>query len=178
MDPLRIIEKYYVGQPELQQLLLRHSTAVAERALRIAYAHPELCLDKDFLWEAALLHDIGIVRTNAPSILCTGSEPYICHGFIGAEMMRSEGYERHALVCERHTGTGLTLEQIISSQWPLPHRDMQPLSMEEKVICYADKFYSKTRLDHEKSVEEARKSLLKFGEAGIEKFDRWNKLFG
>ena len=92
--------------------------------------------------------------------------------------MRSEGYERHALVCERHTGTGLTLEQIISSQWPLPHRDMQPVSMEEKVICYADKFYSKTRLDHEKSVEEARKSLLKFGEAGIEKFDRWNKLFG
>ncbi|MBO4589641.1 MAG: HDIG domain-containing protein [Bacteroidaceae bacterium] len=178
MNPLAIIEKYYASQPELHKLLLAHSTQVAKRALRVADAHPELGLDRQFLMEAALLHDIGIIRTNAERIFCFGTEPYICHGYLGAEMMRAEGFPRHALVCERHTGTGLTLQQIIDSGWPLPHRDMQPLTPEEQVICFADKFYSKTRLDHEKSVEEARQSLMKFGEEGIKKFDLWCTLFG
>lgn len=178
MNPIAIIEKYYSAQPELQQLLLTHSTSVAKRALSISRAHPELGLDEDFLWEAAMLHDIGIVRTDAPAILCFGTEPYICHGFIGAEMMRREGFPRHALVCERHTGTGLTLQQIATAGWPLPQRDMQPVTMEEQVVCYADKFYSKTRLDHEKSVDEAQHSLMKFGEAGIAKFNHWHELFG
>ena len=91
--------------------------------------------------------------------------------------MRREGYERHALVCERHTGAGLTLSQIETRDLPVPHRDMLPLSLEEKVICFADKFFSKTRLQEEKTVEQARKSLLKFGEDGVERFDRWCEMF-
>ena len=61
MNPLAIIEKYYASQPELHKLLLVHSTQVAKRALRVADAHPELGLDRQFLMEAALLHDIGII---------------------------------------------------------------------------------------------------------------------
>jgi uncharacterized protein len=49
--------------------------------------------------------------------------------------------------------------------------------MEEQVICFADKFFSKTKLAEEKSVEQARKSLLKFGEEGVERFDRWCQMF-
>jgi len=45
--------------------------------------------------------------------------------------MISEGYPKHGLVCERHTGTGITLEMIIKNNLPLPHRDMVPVSMEE-----------------------------------------------
>ena len=65
--------------------------------------------------------------------------------------MRSEGYPRHALVCERHTGAGLSLEDIIAQNLPVPHRDMLPVSMEEQVVCFADKFYSKTHLEREKA---------------------------
>ncbi len=176
MNPLEIIDKY-CKEEELRHILLVHSRAVADKALAIARNHPELQADEQFIEEAALLHDIGIVRVNAPAIACVGEEPYICHGILGAEILRAEGLERHALVCERHTGTGLTLQQIIAQQLPLPHRDMQPVSIEEQIICFADKFFSKTRLESEKSVEQARRSLEKFGEEGLVKFDAWCTCF-
>ena len=176
MNPLEIIDKY-CKEEELRHILLVHSRAVADKALAIARNHPELQADEQFIEEAALLHDIGIVRVNAPAIACVGTEPYICHGILGAEILRAEGLERHALVCERHTGTGLTLQQIVAQQLPLPHRDMQPVSIEEQIICFADKFFSKTSLESEKSAEQARRSLEKFGEEGLVKFDAWCTCF-
>ena len=176
MNPLDIINKYCTSE-EQRQILLIHSRAVADKALAIARKHPEWAIDEQFIEEAALLHDIGIVQVNAPAIACQGTEPYICHGILGAAILRSEGLERHALVCERHTGTGLTLQQIIEQGLPLPHIDMQPVSMEEQIICFADKFFSKTRLDTEKSVEQARRSLEKFGADGLVKFDAWCSKF-
>ena len=52
---------------------------------------------------------------------------------------------------------------LVQLRVPVPHRDMLPVSMEEQVICFADKFYSKTHLEQEKSVEKARKSLQRYG---------------
>ena len=49
--------------------------------------------------------------------------------------------------------------------------------MEEKVICYADKFFSKTHLDREKTIQQAEKSLVKFGEEGVLRFKEWEKMF-
>lgn len=177
MNPIDIINKYYPEPNELKHILLTHSRSVADKALQIADKHPELGLDRDFIYEGAMVHDIGIFLTDADTIFCFGQKPYICHGYLGADLMRSEGYPRHALVCERHTGAGLSLDQIIAQNLPVPHRDMVPVSLEEQVICFADKFYSKTHLDKEKSVEKARKSLEKYGEAGVERFDRWCKMF-
>jgi len=177
MDYQAIIDKYYPEENELRRILMIHSRSVADKALAIAEAHPELPIDKQFVEEAAMLHDIGIFRTNAPSIYCFGAEPYICHGTIGAQLMREEGFPQHALVCERHTGSGLSLLEIERQNLPVPHHDMLPLSLEEKLICYADKFFSKTHLDRERTIEQARNSLLKFGEEGIARFDTWIQLF-
>lgn len=104
MDALAIINKYYPEDNELKHILLTHSRSVADKALWIAGKHPELNLDKQFLEEAAMLHDIGIFMTDADGICCFGSYSYICHGYLGADLMRKEGFPRHALVCERHTG--------------------------------------------------------------------------
>ena len=175
--PYTIIYKYYPDDNQLRQILLNHSERVAHKALQVADNHPELSLDRQFLWEASLLHDIGIFLCDAPGIQCFGTHPYICHGYLGADLLRQEGFERHALVCERHTGAGLSLAQIESRDLPVPHRDMLPLSLEEQVVCFADKFFSKTRLLEEKTVEQARKSLMKFGEDGVERFDRWCGMF-
>lgn len=176
MTPIDIINKY-CKEDGLRHILLAHSRAVADKAADIVRHHPELGADAQFIEEAALLHDIGIVHVDAPTIKCYGTEPYIRHGILGAEILRREGLEHHALVCERHTGTGLTLQQIIGQGLPLPHQDMQPVSIEEQIICFADKFFSKTRLETEKTVEQARRSLEKFGEEGLEKFDMWCKMF-
>lgn len=177
MNPLDIIKKYYCEGSDAYRILTIHSRSVADKALAIARMHPELDLDLSFIEEAAMLHDIGIFKCNAPEIDCHGDAPYICHGYLGAELMRAEGFPRHALVCERHTGTGLSLQMIEEQHLPVPHRDMRPVSWEEQIICFADKFYSKTHLDREKQLEKIRKSLSKYGAATLSQFDEWYKLF-
>lgn len=92
MDYQSIIDKYYPSENELRRILLVHSRQVADRCLLIAKKHPELKLDVEFLEEAAMLHDIGIFRCNAPGIQCFGTEPYIRHGIIGGEILRQEGW--------------------------------------------------------------------------------------
>ena len=177
MNYQAIIDKYYSEADDLQQLLLKHSRQVADRCLLICDRHPELRLDREFLEEAAMLHDIGIRWCSAPSIFCNGTEPYIRHGLIGGEILRKEGWERHARVAERHTGTGLTRLQIEKQGLPLPAADYIPEELEEQVVCYADKFYSKSHPERELTVLEAAKSLEKFGHEGVEKFLGWAKLF-
>ena len=178
MNWQQIIDKYYgEGSDKLKSLLLLHSQSVARKALQIGFSHTELSLDMKFIEEAAMLHDIGIIRCNAPGIYCHGTEPYICHGRIGAEMLRGEGLPRHARVCERHTGAGLTRDDIVSQQLPLPQQDFLPETMEEKLVCYADKFFSKSRPDEEKTLEQAVRSLSKCGDEGVSRFMEWHEMF-
>ena len=177
MDYQSIIDKYYKDNLELKDILLRHSRAVAEKALAIADTHPELHLDRQFIIEAAMVHDIGIIKTDAPDIQCFGTEPYIRHGVLGAEMMRAEGFPLHARVCERHTGAGLSLKEIEEQHLPLPHEDLLPETLEEKAICYADKFFSKTKLDREKTLEQAERSVAKHGEEGLKRFKEMEETF-
>jgi len=177
MNWQKIIDKYYIEDNELKNILIIHSQSVARKALQIVSLHPELHLDANFIREGAMLHDIGIIRTNASGIYCFGTEPYICHGLLGGEMLRLEGFPLHARVCERHTGAGIGIEDIEAHNLPLPHADFLPETMEEKVICYADKFFSKTHLDRERTVEEALNSLLKRDSKGVERFKEWIKMF-
>lgn len=177
MKVLNLIHKYYAGQPELEQILLKHSEDVAQKVLEIAEAHPELHLDRQFLYEAAMLHDIGILYVDAPGICCHGTKPYICHGMLGAELLRNEGLPAHARVAERHTGTGLTKEEILRQSLPLPPRDFVPETLEEKIICYADKFFSKSHLEEVKTPEQAMRSLEKFGPSCVDTFKAWMSEF-
>lgn len=177
MDIIPIFEKYYQPGTPLYTSVWSHSRLVAEKALQLAKAHPELNIDQEFVYEAAMLHDIGVFLTYAPSIYCTGDQPYICHGVLGAALLRAEGYPKHALVCERHTGTGLTAEEIVRQALPLPLRDMCPITLEEKLVCFADKFYSKSSPDKEKPLEKVRKSVGKYGEDSLRRFDEMAALF-
>lgn len=176
-DPYAIIEKFYSDNPPLKETLLRHSEAVRDKALAIVERHAELRADREFVAQAALLHDIGIFLTDAPGIHCHGRFPYIAHGYLGADLLRAEGLERHALVCERHTGTGLSLELILEKNLPVPHRDLQPISTEEKIICFADKFFSKTHLNEEFSLEKVREKMKKIGGNSLEIFNSWCEIF-
>lgn len=177
MDVQAVFNKYYQPGTPLYQSVWSHSRLVAEKALQLAKAHPELDLDLDFVYEAAMLHDIGVFLTHAPSIYCMGDKPYICHGILGAELMRADGYPRHALVCERHTGTGLTVDDIIAQNLPLPHRDLCPVSLEEKLVCLADKFYSKSNPDREKPLDKVRQIVARYGEDSLRRFDEMAALF-
>ncbi|MBQ2001717.1 MAG: phosphohydrolase, partial [Bacteroidaceae bacterium] len=119
----------------------------------------------------------GVFRCDASGIECYGDKPYICHGIIGAQLLRDEGYPLHAQVCERHTGAGLSAKDIAEQGLPLPHIDFLPISIEEQIICFADKFFSKTRLTQEKTLEQAYKSVAKFGEESALRFSKWSEMF-
>jgi uncharacterized protein len=177
MNPIEILLRYYDPDSRAFQILLEHSRQVSDKATRLAERHPELSLDLPFIREAALLHDIGIFLTHAPAIDCHGEMPYVCHGYLGADLLRAAGFPRHALVCERHTGAGISLETIREERLPLPARDMIPRSLEEQLVCFADKFFSKTRLDEEKTVEQVLEEIAPFGKESVERVEKWRDLF-
>lgn len=179
MDPLEIIRKYYKPDSQAYTILVEHSIMVVKKCLEIAGNIEGLDPDISFLKEAGMLHDIGILFTDAPDIGCYGDLSYICHGYMGRELLENEGLTEHALVCERHVVAGLSADDVLANGLPLPARDMLPLTLEEKIICYSDKFFSKKTagLSFEKSLEEARKGIGKYGPVQLQRFDEMTALF-
>jgi uncharacterized protein len=157
-------------------ILIAHSKAVARKALEVARQVPHLEPDLRFTEEAALLHDIGMIRTHAPGLGCHGDLPYICHGVEGRLILEAEGLPAHALVCERHVGAGLTVSDIRKNKFPIPRRDMRPLSVEEKIVCFADKFFSKLGVIKEKPLREVRITISRYGEDKLRDFDSMTAL--
>lgn len=181
MEPIKLIEKYYPQGSTAHRALLRHSLRVAELATRIARRlSPSTAVDVAFVEQAALLHDIGILHTDAPEIGCYGSLPYLAHAYKGREMLEAEGLPRHALVCDRHVGIGLSAAEIISKRLPLPHRDMLPMTIEEQIVTYADLFFSKSvkEKDRLRPVEKVRNKLAGYGAEKLAAFEAWHQRFG
>lgn len=177
MNPFSLLQKYYPPDGAAYRILLDHSIRVAAKALAIARTREA---DADFVHEAALLHDIGILQTAAPELGCNGDLPYLCHGIKGRELLEAEGLPRHAMVCERHIGVGLTADEIAAQQLPLPHRDMLPISIEEQIVAYADLFFSKNpaKQGQERKPDQVRASLARFGTDKVAIFNLWHTRFG
>lgn len=158
-----IIDKYYPEGTPLRDIYMRHAMSVADLAERMrAQSAPEL--DPEQVRAAAMLHDIGIFLTSAPGIHCTGSEPYISHGPLGAELLRREGApEWAARVAERHTGVGIP-----------PYL---PETRLERLVCLADKFYSKSGDMRRHSLPKVEASIARFGPENLTALHRLLKEF-
>ena len=180
MNPLEIIAEFYEPGSESFQILVKHGEQVANKAIDVAKRVPHLKPNLDFLNEAAMLHDVGIYETNTTELGCSGKHPYVCHGYLGREILEKKGLSQHALVCERHVGIGITAEEIKLNNLPLPQRDMVPISIEEQIICFADKFFSKNgEMDScEKTVEDILNTLRRYGPEKVIRFQSWMRLFG
>lgn len=176
VDSLAILKHFYPEDTPLRRLLVSHSEQVRDKALAILGKSGKK-LDKQLVVDGAMLHDIGIGRCHAPSILCEGTEPYIAHGVIGGRMLREYGtecgldLEPYARICERHTGSGLTAEEIRRQELPIPEHDWLPEKPEEILVCLADKFFSKSGDRKEKSLARIRRSMEKFGPAALARFE-------
>lgn len=172
-------DSIYPADSPARRVLLLHSLKVAALANYLNRCR-NLGLDERTVSDAALLHDIGIGSTDAPGIHCFGSEPYLAHGAIGADMLRRAGApEQFAAVAERHTGTGLTPNEIDAQNLPLPSgRDYMPRTVLERLICYADCYYSKTGAQVIKSRERILTGLQRFGDGVARRFLEMEKEFG
>ncbi len=180
VNPVEVVGRYYASDSKSYRILLEHGRLVAEKALAAAARVAHLQPDLNFIHSAAILHDIGIFLTDSPGLDCHGTEPYIRHGILGRDILDALGHPRHALVCERHVGVGISAGDIRRFHLPLPERDMRPVSIEEEIICYADKFFSKNGngASREKSVAEIVESLGRYGAGNVQRFMRWVERFG
>ena len=171
IDPEAIITEFYPVGSKTRDVLLRHGASVAQKALDTLDRAPWLIADRRFVHDAAMLHDIGIGHTKSPKLGCTGTLPYICHGIEGRKMLDKLGLQRLGLVCERHVGVGLRKDEIRRRKLSLPERDMVPQSIEERLVCYADKFFSKSpEKSGEKSIKKIEASLAKYDGDHVSRF--------
>lgn len=111
----------------------RHSISVANKAFKIASKIKKAKVDKDLIIIGALLHDIGRSKTH-------GFE----HALIGGKILRERGYPSAlSRICETHILGGLDREDAKEAK--LPEKDYIPTTLEEKIVCLADKMTSGIR---------------------------------
>lgn len=122
-----------------------HCERVADIAVELALKALDMCFPVDLrLIEAgALLHDIGRSVTHGVS-----------HGVIGAKIVRSLGLDEDvARIVERHVGAGIPAEE--AAELGLPNGDYMPSTLEEKIVCYADKLArGSQRMGYKEALEE------------------------
>jgi uncharacterized protein len=111
----------------------RHSLKVAEKALELAEKIDEKDIDKDLIEIGGILHDIGRSKTHG-----------FKHAIFGADILKERGFSKQlSRICETHMLGGLDRED--AKQVGLPERDYIPVTLEEKIICLADKHIAGTK---------------------------------
>lgn len=174
----QVIDKYYPVGSRLRDIYLLHCRSVARKALEIK-RDKNLDLDEKQIITAAMFHDIGIFMTDAPDIDCHGNLPYIQHGIAGAHLLKTEGFDDiYVNVAKNHTGAGIAKEDISAMNIPLPEDDYMPTTLLERLICYADKFYSKSGDMKEKPLERVRLSMKKISNNTLDRFEKLHEEFG
>ncbi|MHA1147056.1 MAG: HD domain-containing protein [Promethearchaeota archaeon] len=114
-------------------MVTRHSLKVAVKSRKIANKITKVGVNKKLVEIGGLLHDIGRSKTHG-----------FAHALIGGRILRERGFSHKlARICETHILGGLDREDAI--QLGLPERDYLPESIEEKIVCLADKMTSGTR---------------------------------
>lgn len=84
-------------------------------------------VDVEAVVVGALLHDIGRSKTQT-----------VRHGLEGSSLLEAEGLDRVVVeIVRKHVGAGLSPEE--ARRLGLPELDYIPRSLEERVVCFADK---------------------------------------
>jgi len=109
--------------------VVRHAKAVAALAVKIAEAcrRKGLEVDTQLVEIGALLHDVGRSKTHS-----------VDHVVVGVEIAKSLGLPDSVVsIVERHAGSGISKDEAKKLGWPV--KEYVPLTLEEKIVTYADK---------------------------------------
>jgi uncharacterized protein (TIGR00295 family) len=109
--------------------VINHCLAVTEFALKLTenLRHKELEIDAELVEVGSLLHDIGRSKTHT-----------VDHAVVGGQIAESLGLPESVVnIIKRHVGAGITAAEAQEFGWP--KGNYMPESIEEKIVCYADK---------------------------------------
>jgi len=182
--------------PSDEQILALHSRhAPSPEALSLVYAHCQaVCaiaenlmsrptpavagIDTDLVRAGCLLHDIGVyLLYDKAGVLDSAS--YIRHGILGHDLLAEEGIpERICRFASHHTGVGITRQDVLSQDLPLPEADYMAETVEETVVMYADKFHTKSSPARFITPEDFITSIRRFGEDKVTAFESMRAQFG
>jgi uncharacterized protein len=116
--------------------IVNHCQTVSEVA-RIVAEEFELRghrVDIEAVTAGALLHDIGRSKTHT-----------VWHGVEGARIVEREGVDRRVVeIIQRHVGAGISPEE--ARKLGLPDLDYVPHTLEERIVCFADKMVDGTKV--------------------------------
>ena len=123
---------YFLQKNSCSTKVITHCQAVASLSLELAeeFKAKNYPVDLALIETGALLHDLGRSKTHS-----------VHHAIEGMKIAQAEGLP-DAIVCiiKRHVGAGIAAEEAAQLNWP---KDVYtPQSLEEKIVCYADKCVS------------------------------------
>lgn len=178
LEEIEALHKKYAPSDLVFNVVFTHCQIVRDIAEQLVDRN-SLNVDIDLVRTASLLHDIGVYPLfNAQNRKIAGRS-YLTHGIEGEAILKAEGLPRELWhVASHHTGVGLTAEDIITDNLPLPVKDYFAETPEEELIMYADKFHSKTTPPYFNSFEWYKQDLAQFGEAKVRKFEALGEKLG
>ncbi len=177
--------------PSLSEITaLHHKHAPSEKVFDLVFTHSlivkeiaegimekkDLSIDKELAIAGALLHDIGAYKLISSDGVFDGPN-YIRHGVEGYAILKEENYpEALCRIAIHHTGAGITKDDVVRQNLPLPVADYLAETMEEKLIMYADKFHSKD--PNFNTFDTYVAFVSKYGEDKVRNFNALAELFG
>ncbi len=157
-----------------------HSQIVAEIADRICdflKKTYEVTPNRELVQTGALLHDIGVYKCHDDELNPVQEPGYISHGIEGYKILKKESYPEYlARFPLSHTGTGITTEDIERENFNLELKNYIPVTLEEEIVCYADKFH--TKYPAFDTFDKAKSRLEKFDPSKGILMNRFKKKFG
>ena len=163
--------------PQAFNLVYTHCLIVCGIAEQL-HARSGADLDIGLVRAGSLLHDIGVYRLydEAGEL---GHANYIRHGVLGHELLLDEGFpEEIRRFATRHTGMGLTREDVVRQGLPLPPADYVAETSEETLVMYADKFHTKTAPPALLTASAYAARVRRFGEDKVAAFESMRATFG
>lgn len=141
--------KYMAGDfPDIYfDLIWTHSEIIRKISLIIAdnlEKTRNIEVDREIIEIGAMVHDIGYYHCYDDELNVDCKTLPILHGFKGAEILKGEGFpESWQRFCLVHSATGFTKEDVAREKMPVAADDYLPITIEEEIVTYADKYHTK-----------------------------------
>ncbi|MFD8551669.1 HD domain-containing protein [Streptomyces fradiae] len=177
-EEIRALHERHAPSLEAFEAVYSHSEIVWRIAEELLNSRNDTDIDRDLVRAGSLLHDIGVYRLYGTDGNLDHKK-YVRHGLLGHEILAAEGLpETLCRFCSCHTGVGLTRDDVLCQQLPLPPADYLAITEEEKLVMYADKLHSKTTPPKFLTANAYAAYVSRFGHDKVDAFTLLRKTFG